>query len=102
MVANFFEGRKQMDGKDTLMNALLEANKRLSIVVIEQKRLSGKLFGLGPQETGNESNPEISVASLTQRLTRSIGELEAELGRQHTGLGELASPVSQQVRAVNY
>jgi hypothetical protein len=90
-----------MDGKESLMGALQEANKRLSIVVDEQVRLGAKLFGGRPQETGNETNPEISVTSLTQRLLHSIAELEGELNRQHSALGEEVR-VAQQSRAVGY
>jgi hypothetical protein len=89
-----------MESKDSLMGGLMEANKRLQLVVEEQKRLSGKLFGERPQEASNEPASGISVAALTQRLLHSIAELEGELNRQHSGLGE--SGQGAQTRAVGY
>jgi hypothetical protein len=85
--------------REPLLQMLWEANKRAATVLGSTREVGNKLFGSRPEET-TASMPEMSATGLAARLLSTLSELEDELGRQHTSLGE-ANVAAQQGRAVS-
>lgn len=90
------------DPRQSLIDTLIEANKRAVSALDGARLLGGKLFGPSPMETA-AGTPEMSVQSLAGRLIGTLCDLEHELGRQNNAVGEINAPPSlQQGRAVGY
>jgi hypothetical protein len=91
--------------RGTLLDQLLEANKRAGSNLGAARALGAKLFGAQP-EAAVDSMPEMSANSLLARLNQTLAEIEEELHRQHDALGSLNAPPAMnqlnQQRAVGY
>jgi hypothetical protein len=79
----------------------MEANKRASNALIAAREVSAKLFGPRPEESV-ANMPEMCVSGLTARLISTLTDLEDELGRQHSAIGEVNQPGQVQGRAASY
>jgi hypothetical protein len=87
--------------RQPLIDVLMEGNKRAHSNLIALRDLSGKLFGPRPEET-TAAMPEMSVAGLSGRLVSMLAEMEEDLGRLHSAIGDVNVAQGQQGRAVGY
>jgi hypothetical protein len=87
--------------RQPLIDVLLEANKRAHTNLVAMRDLTGKLFGPRPEET-TAAMPEMSVAGLAGRLVQMAAEMEEDLSRLHTAVGDINVAQGQQGRAVSY